>query len=480
MLTILLQPESDTPLYQQICLAIQEKIAQGNLAPMERLPSKRALATHLQVSVITVQTAYEQLVAEGYLITKPRAGYFVDENAALLTHVVDTKPSTRSIPTHPQEKPSSRQIAFSTAGVDLSQFPFSTWAKLSRQILSTRQEALLTATPTMGLYSLRQAIATHLRDFRGIVVSPDQILIGAGTEYLLSILVQLLGASRRYAVENPGYPKGKQTIKSNGASVIGIPLDDSGMDVEALEQSGASVALVTPSHQFPTGMVMPIHKRVQLLQWASRQPKRYLIEDDYDNELRFQGKPLPSFYQLDHEKTHILYMNTFARTLAPSLRIGYVVLPEALATQFSETFSFYSSTVPSFEQYTLEQFLQKGYFERHLRRMKKTYSGRQQLLKSAILSHPFSKYIRICGEEAGLHFLLEITLPCSEKQLVLAAKEADILVTGMSGFYEHGTKPTSSFPRIILGYAQLSEEEIQTGVKRLLDAWSQLLKKNLF
>lgn len=194
--------------------------------------------------------------------------------------------------------------------------------------------------------------------------------MGAGTEYLLGILVQLLGASRRYAVEEPGYPKGKHILRSNGASVIGIPMDQSGLKIQALRQSGATIAHVTPSHQFPTGIIMPVRRRAELLEWAAEQPERYLIEDDYDSELRFQGKPLPAMYSLDNGG-HVIYMNTFARTLAPSLRIGYVVLPPLLAKRFEQDFSFYSSTVPSFEQYTLVRFLQEGYFERHLNRMKR-------------------------------------------------------------------------------------------------------------
>lgn len=197
----------------------------------------------------------------------------------------------------------------------------------------------------MGLYELRAAIAAHLRAFRDIHAAPEQILVGAGTEYLLGILVQLLGASRRYAVEEPGYSKGKRILRSNGASVIDVPMDQNGLQLAALQQSGASVAHVTPSHQFPTGIIMPVRRRAELLAWASAQTDRYLIEDDYDSELRFLGKPLPSLYSMD-TSGHVIYMNTFARTLAPSLRIGYVVLPPPLAKQFEQDFSFYSSVSP--------------------------------------------------------------------------------------------------------------------------------------
>lgn len=474
MLTILLNPKSPEPLYRQICQAIQTKIAQGALAPHEKLPSRRALSSHLQTSMITVQTAYEQLAAEGYLYSRPRAGYYVDPDAALLAHTPQPEKlpvchEPASIPDTPPD-----QIIFSTSGVDLEQFPFATWAKLSRLVLTSKQETLLQATPSMGLYELRQAIAAHLRAFRDIHVTPEQILVGAGTEYLLGILVQLLGASRRYAVEDPGYRKGKQILHSNGAAVMGIPVDNAGLRLDDLEQSGATVAHVTPSHQFPTGMIMPMRRRAEMLQWVSAQQDRYLIEDDYDSELRFQGKPLPALYSLD-KTGHVIYMNTFARTLAPSLRIGYVVLPPHLAERFKQEFSFYSSTVPSFEQYTLVQFLQEGHMERHLNRMKKTYRQRQMLLLSVLHAHPLAKYITVSGEEAGLHLLLKVHLSCTEEELIQAAEQVHVTVYGLSGYYETASRAPKTPPCIVLGYACLSPEEIIDGTKRLLDAWYQLL-----
>lgn len=219
MLTILLNPNRSEPLYQQICAAIREEIASGALQPNEKLPSRRTLSAHLQISIVTVQTAYEQLAAEGYLYSRSRAGYYVDPDAPLLAHMPKERvlSEVQLVQAVPED-----QIVFSTSGVDLEQFPFSTWAKLSRQVLSTKQETLLQSPPAMGLYELRAAIAAHLRAFRDIHAAPEQILVGAGTEYLLGILVQLLGASRRYAVEEPGYFKGKRILRSNGVSVIDI------------------------------------------------------------------------------------------------------------------------------------------------------------------------------------------------------------------------------------------------------------------
>ncbi len=473
MLTILLHPTSPEPLYRQLCTGIVAEIAAGTLTPHEKLPSRRALAAHLQVSMITVQTAYEQLAAEGYLYAKPRIGYFVDPDAVLLACVPSAAFQPESSPSAQPCQPADH-IHFSTSGVDSGQFPFATWAKLSRQVLRTEQQTLLYATPSLGLYPLRQAIAAHLRAFRNIHAAPEQILVGAGTEYLLGLLVQLIGASRRFAVEDPGFHKGKQILRSNGASVIAIPMDEDGLDPTYLQHSGASVAYVTPSHQFPTGIVMPIRRRLRLIQWAENQPDRYLIEDDYDSELRFQGNPLPSLYSLDRGD-HVIYMNTFARTLTPSLRIGYMILPPKLAMRFEQDFSFYSCTVSGLEQATLLRFLEGGYLERHLNRIKKTYRQRRALLLSQLHMHPVGRYLEVCGAQAGLHLLLRVHLNCTESQLVEAAHVAHVTVCGLSDYHESPPPAGQDFPGIVLGFACLSPEEIQSGIKRLLDAWSQFL-----
>ncbi len=472
MLTILLNPKRPEPLYRQICTAIQTEIATGHLKPHEKLPSKRTLAAHLQVSIITVQTAYEQLAAEGYLVAQPRVGYYVDPDAHLLScQLQQAVPHTAKQTDPPQAKD---WVHFSTSGVDLEQFPFTTWAKLSRQVLTNQQETLLQKLPSMGLWSLRPAIANYLYAYRNMQVSPEQILIGAGTEYLLGLLVQLLGTSRRYAVEDPGYPKVKKILRANGAAVAAIPMDQEGILCDRLEEDGASICHITPSHQFPTGKIMPLRRRAKLLQWLHQQPERYLIEDDYDSELRFHGKPLPALYSLD-DSQRVIYMNTFARTLAPSLRIGYVVLPMHLAERFATSFSFYSCTVPSFEQYTLERFLQEGFLERHLNRMKKTYRQRQTILLETLSRHPMGQYIHVQGEQAGLHLLLEVHLPFTETQLVTTAKTAHVTISGLSDYYDIPDEAPTEPPCLVLGYAQLSPEEIQTGVTRCLDAWQKLL-----
>ena len=470
MLTILLDSRKSEPLYQQICRAIRREIAQGRLQPNEKLPSRRALSAHLQTSLMTVQTAYEQLTAEGYLYARPRAGYFVDPDAHLLFQEPD--PLLLTSPIQPEPVPPKDQINFSTSGVDLEQFPFATWAKLSRQVLSTKQETLLHATPAMGLYPLRRAISAHLREFRGIHAAPEQILVGAGTEYLLGILVQLLGASRRYAVEEPGYPKGKHILRSNGASVIGIPMDQSGLKIQALRQSGATIAHVTPSHQFPTGIIMPVRRRAELLEWSAEQPERYLIEDDYDSEFRFVGRPIPTLQSID-DRGRVIYLNTFSQTISPSMRLGFLVLPPRLLERYRQELGFYACTVPALEQHVLARFIAGGHYERHLSRMRKEYRDRRSATISAFRASPLASHVTFSEEGAGLHFLLRLDTNRSDEELRRLTAEAGIRLSFLS---EYAAVPDPRFAHtLVVNYAGLSQSDLEEALRLLTDVLLPLL-----
>jgi GntR family transcriptional regulator/MocR family aminotransferase len=342
-------------------------------------------------------------------------------------------------------------------------------------VLSFQQESLLSPVAPDGLYALRVAIAQNLYSFRSLRVDPDQILIGAGSEYLLGLLVQLLGRTRCCAVEDPGYRKTQSILESNGMKTIPIPMDADGLSAKALSESPADVVHVTPSHHFPLGIVMPVSRRNALLQWASEAPDRYVIEDEYDSEIRFTGKPIPTLRSLDHGD-RVIYMNTFAKTLSPSLRISYLVLPKQLRARFQQQLAFYANTVPSFEQYTLARFLSEGYFERHLNRTKKHYRKRRDCLIRVIRSHALSPFLQIVGAEAGMHFLLHVHLPLAEETLIALAKQAGISVTGLSAYYAEGKKPPQSHPVLILGYACLPEETLVQGMQTMLDVWQHHLE----
>ncbi|MCD8352901.1 MAG: PLP-dependent aminotransferase family protein [Clostridiales bacterium] len=464
MLTPSLDSNAKEPLYEQLYRFLRREIETGRIPAGERLPSKRKLASDAHLSVVTVETAYSQLVAEGYLRSEDRRGFFVQQAASRPEQAQPLSPPLPAAPAKP-----SCPYDFATNAVDAEFFPFSTWAKLTREVLSSRDSALLSAAHPQGVPELRQAIVSHLYHFRGIQVQPEQIVVGAGSEYLLSLLVQLLGREGGYAVEDPGYQKTEQILSHSGAQVYPIPVDEQGLRVDLLEQSGARVVHVTPSHHFPLSLVMPVTRRRALLDWAAAQPDRYIIEDDYDSEFRLSGRPIPALQGLDRDE-RVIYLNTFTKSLAPSMRISYMVLPAQLARRYQQEFFFYSSTVPSFEQYTLALFMDRGHLERHIWRTRKNYKARRDTLLNAAKESGLTEFSDFSGGEAGLHLLLKVHTQRTEQQLVEAAEGVGVRVYPLRQFYRLSV-PQSYIPTFVMGYARMREEEIQEAIHRLVIAW---------
>ncbi|MEF9917660.1 MAG: PLP-dependent aminotransferase family protein [Eubacterium sp.] len=469
MLTFILNPDHRLPLYQQLYAFVRQEIENRNLSPGQKLTSKRQLAAHLKVSLNTVATAYEQLVAEGYIVARPKSGYYVAElDDVLPEKVIPPTEHSSALKTEPLE---AYRFDFKTNTVDATFFPFPTWAKISREILNHGNRNLLRAVDPRGYYPLRLAIADYVHQYRGVNCTPDQIIIGAGSEYLLGLAVQLLGRQSHYAVENPSYDKVYKVIRSNGAHVHLMNLDQDGVSLEALTASGADILHLTPSHHFPLGIVMPVKRRMALLKWAKASPDRYILEDDYDSEFRFSGRPIPALQGLDtHDK--VIYFNTFTRSLAPSMRISYMILPEKLLHKYCADFSFYSSTVPRFEQHTLHQFIAEGHFERHLTRMRKIYKIRRNKMLACIRQMSMADAITISGENAGLHLLLTV-YGCTESELIARAKNEGIRIYGLS---EYCIDRADNLPDnvVILGYASFNEDEIETAIGLLEKAWSSI------
>lgn len=466
MLTYHLDPHSKTPLYEQLYRAVRADIMSGTLAGGTRLPSKRQLAANLRVSQITVETAYGQLLAEGYIVSEPRRGYFVQKQLAAPAQAQAPKAAAP----HPHTAPADDcKYDFRTNIVDTGCFPFATWARLSRSVLSEYSDRLLRATDPCGAAELREQIARYLYDFRGINISPDNILVGAGSEYLMHLVIQLLGRERVYALENPGYRKLYQIFADNGAAVRPLPLDKSGLRADALAASDASVVYLTPSHHFPLGTVMPAARRMEILRWASAAPGRYIIEDDYDSEFRYASRPIPALGELDHAG-RVVYVNTFAKSLSPSLRIGYLVLPDALMARYHERFSLYSSTVPSFDQHTLAAFMRTGGFERHISRSRKVYQARRDALMTALDRELADLPHEVSRSEAGLHLLLHMRNGMLERELIERASAAGVRVYGLSAYYTPPVKPPKA--TLVLGYAGLTEQQINEAAALLRQAWS--------
>jgi len=445
MLTYELNKQPGIPLYEALYRCIREDILSGKLLAGQKLPSKRALAQHLEVSCITVEGTYNQLLSEGYICAKPRVGYFVE--------AVEHKATIIPQPVPPPEEVSWEVDLTTNASTD---FPFSVWSKLQRQVMQDHPQALLRPMPNQGLWELRQAISDHLAAFRGMQVQPENILVGAGTDFLYNLLIQLLGREKIYAVEEPGYGKIRMIYAAGGVNCISALMDESGVIPESL--GDAQVLHISPSHHFPTGLVTPGKRRMALLQWACQQEGRYIIEDDYDSEFRFSFHPLPAVASLDR-KGRVIYMNTFSKTLAPSIRISYMVLPPALMAQFQKKLGFYNCTVPSFEQYTLTRFLQEGYFEKHLNRMRKAYKSRRNAMISMLSEIPFASRIRILEQDAGLHFLLQVQTTLTEAQLIAKCASVGIRVQTLSSYYP-GEVPPEDRNCLVINYSGLHPEQI--------------------
>lgn len=461
VLTPILETNSKVPIYEQLYGYLRTEIETGRLSEGFHLPSKRKFAAHLKISQGTVEAAYSQLLAEGYIYSLEKRGYYVcrmEEGSLLHHHIKKTMPSIIPL------KGDNYRFILSTGHVDTEHFPFATWAKLMREVLSMESNSLLRPLDPQGDAALRAGIVRYLYDFRGIEAVPEQIILGAGSEYLLSLITQLLPREYLYALEDPGYRKTEHILRANGIRTVPVPLDHAGMDVDVLEESGADVAHVTPSHHFPLGIVTPIGRRQKLLSWAMR-GSRYIIEDDYDSEFRFSGKPIPALQSLDKQE-RVVYLNTFAKTLAPSLRISYMVLPPHLLKKYRDTLLFYSCTIPSFEQRTLALFLTRGHFERHLHRMRKIY----KLQRDAFMEGLRNNWDRIdfSGAGSGPHLLLTVRNGMSEGKLVRTAEEKSVQLTPLSSYYSNGcTLP----PTVVAGYSGYHSEDLREAARLLCAAW---------
>ena len=452
MLTYDLKKAPGVPLYEALYRCIRSDILDGTLPAGEKLPSKRALAQNLEVSKITVEAAYSQLLAEGYIRSREKVGYFVEA-------VEHPAPSPAAAPgaAEPEAPP-----ALDLTGGGAEQFPFSVWTRLQREVMLDYGEQLLRPLPNLGLWELRQAIADHLAGFRGMRVSPENILVGAGTDFLYNLLIQLLGRDKIYALEEPGYGKIRKIYAAGGARTISAPLDASGVIPGSLAE--AQVLHISPSHHFPTGLVTPVKRRHELLAWA-KGGEKWIIEDDYDSEFRFDAHPVPAMFALDGGE-RVIYMNSFSKTLAPSIRISYMVLPPALMARFQRDLGFYSCTVPSFEQYTLARFLSRGYFEKHINRMRKFYKNRRNAVISILETCALADRLTILEQDAGLHFLLKVDTDLSDEALTAKLAAAGIRVRMLS-HYCHGPVREENLHHLVINYAGLKEEALEQALKNL-------------
>ncbi len=489
-LLIALRQDNGKYLYEQIYGYIKEEIRKGRLRFGERLPSTRSLSEFLQVSRSTVELAYGQLLSEGYIEARPYRGYFVcqveelfdftDRGAAREAGMLSGEPLRENDAADGRGRPvcGGRQNSvadgtylcdFSPDSIDMTVFPYATWKKITKEILVDANSEMFSSGSPKGDYALRETIARYLHSSRGVNCHPEQVIIGAGNDYILMLLEKILGRHVEVAMENPTYRKAYRIFASFAYPIASVEMDGFGMSVEGLRKTGAKVAYVMPSHQYPMGIVMPIGRRMELLKWAGEQEDRYVIEDDYDSEFRFKGKPIPSL-QASDRLGKVIYTGTFSKSIAPAIRIGYMVLPLPLLRIYEERCRIYSTTVSRIDQRILNEFIAGGHFERHLNRMRKVYREKHDLLVNGCrgMGHDFV----LSGENAGLHLLLQDRRGRSEKMLVERAGEAGVKVYGLSEFYTDGVAPKRESGTVVLGYAAPDKGQIQTGLDLLKKVWA--------
>ncbi len=478
---IQLNPQGGKTLYEQIYEYIRDEIKSGRLLQDEKLPSTRFLAEYLGVSRTTVDMAYGQLVSEGYLEARPQRGYFVAASENI--YAFDAMPDREIKAEAAKAQKQQFRYDFSPTAIDMGYFPYATWKKITKNTMIDANSKMFSLGEPQGDEELRGTICRYLHGSRGVNCEPEQIIIGAGNDFLLLLLEKILGRHIHIAMENPTYVRAYQIFRSFAYPVSLVPMDEHGMVVERLRETDASIAYVMPSHQYPMGISMPIGRRMELLKWAVEGKERYLIEDDYDSEFRYKGKPLPSL-QASDTNGKVIYIGTFSKSIAPAIRISYMVLPYRLLERYREECGFYSSTVSRIDQTILNEFIRDGYFERYLNKMRKVYRTKRDVLMRELI--PLEKAFRISGGNAGLHVLLEDKKGRDEDALVESAKKLGVKVYGLDAFRlgqvshnqisgRSGKRMRETGPQdasaVILGYGALSADEIKQGISLLKEAW---------
>ena len=461
-LTINLKPKSEIPLYEQIYDYIKKDIQEGKMICGQKLPSTRALSVHLDVSRSTVELAYEQLLSEGYIEVIPCKGFY----AAQIDNLYQLESIAEEEGGSEQAVLSRYRYDFTPNGVDLKSFPYNVWRKLSKDILSDDKTELFRLGNPKGEYELRSAVVSYLHQARGVSCTPAQVIIGAGSDYMLLLLNTLIGNRHKIAFENPSYRHAYRIFRQLGYDTYTVNMDRSGMMIEPLNELDADMAYVMPSHQYPLGVVMPIKRRLELLAWAKAREGRFIIEDDYDSEFRYKGKPIPALQGYDSGEK-VIYLGTFSKSIAPAIRVSYMVLPRPLLELLDSSEARISSSVSKVDQMILTKFLQEGYYERHLNKTRALYKSRHDTLINCL--KPLLKKCEISGEHAGVHLLLTFHDGRSEQELIDSALDHDIKVYGLS---EYCVEPEARYGvTILLGYANMKEEKLKEAAAILAQIW---------
>lgn len=455
-----LEVDSGQPLYVQLYAYIRDEIIHERLERNERLPSIRQLSKSLDISRTTIENAYQQLLVEGYVYSLPQKGYYVstfDKTYAMKNQEQVIK-NRYTVP--------ADQIKYDLKNeyVEEHNFDFNQWRKYMNRVLNYDAHKLYTANHIQGEEELRQEIVRYVRRSRGVTAEPHQIIIGSGVQYLLNILSTLLKqiGIKQCAFEDPGFNRAKNIFLHNDFDIVPIPVEEQGLNMDRLRGSKAKLCYVSPSHQFPTGMIMPIDSRIRLLKWATEN-EGYIIEDDYNSELRYYGKPIPSMQSFDKDN-RVIYLGSFSTLLVPSIRISYMILPTGLFDLYHDSKNRYTQTTSKTEQLALATFMKEGMFEKHIRRLKKNYARKNQTIIQAVKKYMGDR-VMIGGSDSGLHLLLTIKTNLDERTIVQEAKKQHMAIAGISEYCI--AKQKRHYPIIILSYRGMDSEKIEDAIKLL-------------
>ena len=464
-LAIILDSSSRQHYYMQIYEYINKEIKEGRFLAGEKLPSTRFLAEHLQVSRSTVLLAYEQLIAEGYIETKPNKGYYINKIDNLTVLGLS---NIKTIAKVNQDDLEEIKYHFSPFEIQKNGFPFSVWKRLQREVIADNESKFFEHGSAQGEEKLRSVIMRYLHASRGVECIIDQIIVGAGNDYLLLLLEKIMNNKITVAIENPSYERAYKIFKAAGYKVETICMDQNGINIANLDETESNLAYVMPAHQFPTGISMPISRRMELLNWANQDNERYIIEDDYDSEFRYKGKPIKSLQSLD-KNGKVIYIGTFSKSIAPAIRVSYMVLPFDLLENYKERASFYSSSVSRIEQITLAKFIGEGYYERHLNKMRKIYKDKHDRVVQ--LMKRYSDIFDISGEQLGLHIILIYKGSKTREEIKKNLYNEKIKLHSMDDYVLKDLVKSEVQNKYLLGFANIESEMIEISIEALVRAF---------
>lgn len=466
---IYLDKRANKPLYEQLYEDLREDIIQGTLKKNTALSSVRVMAKELQVSRNTIDRAYQQLLAEGYIRSIPGSGYYIEDisNEYFNQYNIQQKKQTPSSANKFKERLS---YDFEYSSIDSDMFPWEKWRKYMQNAIL--EEASYSAIPyeiNKGSEALRRSLCRYLEAKRGVKCKPEQVIICAGTQFAIDIVTNLL-SNKEYQVayEEPGYDAMRKIFLQKGYDLTTISVLEDGIDIDALEASPCNLLYITPSHQFPTGVVTSITKRNKILRWAD-QKDAYIIENDYDSEFRYGTMPIPALQSLD-TGDRVIYMGTLAKVLSPSVRCAYLILPESLLDSYEERYKYYNSALPTYNQSALAQFIDDGLLEKHIRKLVLANERKYNILDSSIREFTDDK-VRIFKQPSGVHTLMQIRGCINQEEMIKQMRQESIGIYGTKPYWYDQSKADEEI--FLMGFNAIKEDKIRPGCKKIGEVLSR-------